>query len=539
MKRRTKIISIALMIITLTLLGVYLSQPIQPGDNPVENDTALQKGKEAYLKNPGNSQTKKPNIIILFADDLGRFDISLYDNKSVPTPNIDSLANQGTTFTSGYTSAPICSPSRAGLITGRYQERFGYEAQPSLRYPKNKLELFVFDNFIKTGAWKVNKLPSYPNASEIKQQGIPTSEITFGELFKANGYKTAVIGKWHLGFEEPFHPNKRGFDYYYGFYQSHSMFAAESDTVNIINHHHSDFTDKFIWGDGTRKGPTALYRNENIIEEKEYITDKFGSEAVQFIEQNKDNPFFLYVPFNAPHTPFQAKKADYNLFKDEQDINKRTYYAMIKSLDDAIGQITAKVSELGIEENTIIYFLSDNGGAAYTLATDNAPLKGGKFSHFEGGINIPFAVKWKGHIPAGQIYDQPVISLDIFATSAAAAGIALPADRTYDGVNLIPFLNKQTQEVPHKALFWRAGRNKAIRKGDWKLIVSEIDKKTYLYNLKQDPSEKNNLTGTEKAKLNELSHDLSNWEKTLTKPKWPSFTHYEFEFEDGKYNVDL
>jgi arylsulfatase A-like enzyme len=243
-----------------------------------------------------------------------------------------------------------------------------------------------------------------------------------------------------LGHTNGFTPLERGFDYHYGFYQAFSLFAHE-DNPDIINHHHSDFTDKMIWGNG-RVGTGRIRRDTTIIDEKAFLTEKFAEEATAFIDKNKKKPFLLYVPFNAPHTPFQVRKKYYARFAHIKDENKRVYYAMISALDDAIAQILQKVKDEGLEENTLIVFASDNGGATYTHATTNAPLKGGKFSHFEGGINVPFALRWKGKIKAHTVYNQPVSTLDIFATIASAIGAKLPSDRTYDGVDLVNKVNK-------------------------------------------------------------------------------------------------
>jgi arylsulfatase A-like enzyme len=535
-KRIKKILIPILLVLFIAVL--FLFWPINTNGKLIEPDKKLVEGKTAFLaqKDTSKSSEKKPNIIILLADDLGKYDISLYGGKSTPTPQIDSLAASGVTFTDGYVSSSICSPSRAGLLTGRYQERFGHEYQPGDRYPKNNLEYYAFKYLINTNSWRLNQKIEYPNEASIATQGLPQSEITFADLAKKQGYATAIIGKWHLGHNKGFFPLDRGFDYHYGFYQAFSLYTPEDDNPDIINHHHKDFTDKMIWGNG-RVGIGQIRRDTTIIKDKAYLTETFADEAEAFIDKNKTKPFLLYVPFNAPHTPFQVRKKYYDRFPNVKDENRRVYFAMISALDDAIGRIVAKVKKEGLEENTLIIFASDNGGADYTFATTNAPLKGGKFSHFEGGINVPFALSWKGKIKPHTVYKTPVSSLDIFSTIAAVTHSGLPKDRVYDGVDLISTVNNNTEA--HKNLYWRSGDAKAIRSGDWKLIISGKTHEEWLYNLANDKSETTDLAQKNPAKVKELHAALQNWEKGLVKPLWPNLTYYEFDFGKQKYFVDL
>jgi arylsulfatase A-like enzyme len=535
-KKITKIV--VPILIVLFLSALFLFWPINTNGKLIETDTKLAAGKAAFLSQKDSSKTseKKPNIIILLADDLGKYDISLYGGKSTPTPQIDSLAASGVTFSDGYVSSSICSPSRAGLITGRYQERFGHEYQPGDRYPKNNLEYYAFKYLINTNNWRLNPKIEYPNEASIATQGLPKSEITFADLAKRQGYSTGIIGKWHLGHNKGFFPLDRGFDYHYGFYQAFSLFAPEDDNPDIINHHHKDFTDKMIWGNG-RVGIGQIRRDTTIIQEKAYLTEKFAEEAEAFIDKNKNKPFLLYVPFNAPHTPFQVRKKYYDRFPNVKDENKRVYFAMISALDDAVGRIREKVKKEGLEENTLIIFASDNGGADYTFATTNAPLKGGKFSHFEGGINVPFALSWKGKIKPHTVYKTPVSSLDIFSTIASAIHSDLPKDRVYDGVDLVSYVNENKEA--HKNLYWRSGDAKAIRSGNYKLIISGKTHETWLYDLSKDKSETKDLAAKNPEKVKELQIALQTWEKGLIKPLWPNLTYYEFDFGKQKYFVDL
>ncbi|MEM0938390.1 MAG: sulfatase-like hydrolase/transferase [Bacteroidota bacterium] len=530
-KKRKRVLG---MIFILFIVFAYLLWPLHSDEFQITWDQQKIKEKSKILSNIKliqDSLNVPPNIVIILADDLGKSEVSAYGQDLVHTPNIDAIGTNGALFTEAYITSPICSPSRAGLITGRYQQRFGYELQPHDRYPRNWLEFIAFKYFIDTDNWVVaDEHIAYPNPEDILRQGLPPSEITLAELLKASGYRTGVIGKWHLGLNEFSYPLQRGFDYHYGFYEAFSLYAHEDDST-IVNHHHDWlFTDKYIWGPG-RTGNCAIYRNNEVVEEREYITKKFAQEAIEFIDRNKQEPFLLYLPFNAPHTPFQALKEDYEMFDQVKDQNKRVYYAMIKSLDDAVGKIMDELRKENLLENTLVFFLSDNGGASYTKATDNFPLKGGKITNFEGGINIPFMMQWKESIPSGQVFDKPVSSLDIFATAIQVAGVEMPR-RKLDGVDLIPYVSEQESGDPHEALYWRSGYNLAIRKGDWKLIINEMDGVHRLYNLKEDKSEERNLYVRNKVLVEELEKELNDWSATLVPPRWPRIM--DWEYNDGE-----
>jgi len=522
----------------VVVLLIYLFRPINTDATLLKPDEKLLAGKRDYLANTKPSPTdERPNIILLFADDLGKFDISLYGGKEVPTPNIDALAASGATLTDGYVTAPICSPSRAGLLTGRYQQRFGHELQPGDRYPGTTLEYLIAKHFIlNDGDWKLNDLKHpFPSPESQATQGLPQSEITFADLGKSQGYATGIVGKWHLGHTSGFTPLERGFDYHYGFYQAFSLFSPV-DAPGIVIQRHTDATDKFIWELG-RVGTGQIRRDNTVLDEKEYLTEKFAEEAEGFIEKNKEKPFLLYVPFNAPHTPFQVPQSYYERFPDVKDNNKRVYYAMISALDDAVGRIVQKVRAAGLEEKTLFIFTSDNGGAAYTHATNNAPLKGGKLSHFEGGINVPFVVSWKGKIAPNTQYHHPVNTLDIFSTIAANIHAPLPADRTYDGVDLVEKIGSNTPA--HEALFWRSGTSKAVRRGDWKLVISGQSDKRWLYDLANDKAESKDLAGANPEKVKELEAALAEWEKGLVAPLWRTPVRNEQYFGGELYVFDI
>jgi arylsulfatase A-like enzyme len=515
-----------------TLLVGYMLWPLDGSRHAIVFDQEKVQFREEFLKeNDSRPDTaRQPNILLILADDLGKTDISLYGSPHVKTPHIDAIGHNGVVFTEGYVSTPICSPSRAALLTGRYQQRFGFEYQPHERYARNRLEVFVFKHLMNTGDWLVADNPAAPREKDKILQGLPPTEITLAELLKKEGYRTAAIGKWHLGYNEAAEPHRRGFDYHYGFYEAFTLYGDPKDP-RIVNQRHTDFSDSHIWGKG-RKGTAAIRRNGQVIEESGFLTDRIAEEAVQFMEANRDQPFFLYVPFLTPHTPFQITQEYFDRFAHVEDVNKRVYYAMIQSLDDAVGQIMEKLRELGLEENTVVFFLSDNGGAAYTLATDNAPLKGGKFTFFEGGLNVPFMMQWKGRIPAGSAYDQPVIAMDVFTSAAALAGCSLPPDRPYDGKNLLPYLLENRPDAPHEALYWRSDNLRAIRKRNWKLVFDEKSGDEALYDLQLDKTERNDLSEQRPEVVRELKSELARWEEGLLPPSWPRVMNYRFR--DGE-----
>lgn len=499
--------------------------------------------RNKFLKQaqPHLDGTPPPNIVVILADDLGLMDVSLYGGKNVKTQHIDAIGQQGVTFTEGYISSPICAPSRAGLMTGRYQQRFGFEINIHERYPQNRIEYFVYANLLNTGDWKVAQHEDWavPTFEDMQKQGLPPTEFTLAELLKTKGYQTAAIGKWHMGYNETAIPIKRGFDYHYGFYEAFSLYAPE-DKADIINQKLSDFSDPHIWGKG-RTGNCAIRKNDKVVQEDTYLTTKIAEETNQWIKEHQREPFFVYVPFSAPHTPFQATKEYYDKYAHIESPEKRIYYAMIHALDDAVGSIMNNLKELELEDNTLVIFLSDNGGATYTGAADNSPFKGGKFTNFEGGIRVPFMMQWKGRLPAGMTYEKPVSALDIFATTAALAELQLPNDRPFDGVNLWPYLldSSYQNQVPHPALYWRSEYHKAIRKDEWKLIQDDLAEQTVLYNMRTDKEEQHNVASKHPALVQELQADFKEWEKQLINTNWPRVMDYEIHAGEAVYYFPL
>lgn len=468
----------------------------------------------------------KPNVIIIYADDLGWNQLSAYGNTKIKTPNIDALAEHGVKFTQAYATAPICSPSRMGLLTGRYQQRFGAEflVPEERNTPLTDPALIAKIKADALYRKAVSEKPLDTAAYKAIKKGIPLTETLIGQYFKQAGYATAAIGKWHAGEAEGLKPWQRGFDYYYGTLTWGSIYAntAKPGILTKSYYFHTNLSKAT-----SRQGSIEIVRgysngNAEAVDEQEYLTDRISEEAIDFIDKNKNKPFFVYVPFNAVHDPFQAKQADFDRVKNITDTTERIYLAMLLSLDDAVGRITAKLKELGLDKNTLIFFGSDNGGASYTGQMSNAPLKAGKLSDFEGGIRVPLLASFPGRLPEGKVYDLPVSNLDIFATAVAAAKIQLPKNKKFDGVNLVPYLNDKTAAQPHETLFWRNGYSKAVRQGDWKLYENERSGKLLLYNIANDLSETTDLSKTNPEKVKQLKEALLQWEKQMAKPLWPA-----------------
>jgi arylsulfatase A-like enzyme len=423
-------------------------------------------GSFCVLASSSAAEQRPPNIIIFLADDLGYADIGANGCKDIPTPHIDSLAKNGVRFTDGYANHPVCSPSRAGLLSGRYQHRFGFEHNSGP-------ERFAATNF-----------------------GLPRSEPTLAERLKPLGYATGMVGKWHIGFKEGLRPHERGFDFHYGFLGgAHSYLPGKTDNDPLV-----------------RNG-------QPVTDEKEYLTDAFAREAVGFLNRSQGKPFFLYVAFNAVHAPLEATSKYESRFPTINDSKRKTYAGMLSAMDDAIGRVLAKVRELGQEENTLIFFYSDNGGPTPQTTSRNDPLRGFKGQLFEGGIRVPFLLQWKGVVPPGRTYREMVMGFDCHATALVAAGVPFPIDKPLDGVNLLPFLNGKQTGRPHEQLFWRSGPKHAARVGDWKL-VQERGGGVELFNLKDDISEQTDLAGKEPAKLKELQAAYAAWDQQMLPAQW-------------------
>ncbi|MCC6490598.1 MAG: sulfatase-like hydrolase/transferase [Candidatus Hydrogenedentes bacterium] len=409
------------------------------------------------------TQGRRPNILVIVADDLGYGDLSVHGSTEIATPNIDSIAQGGVRFTQGYVSCPVCSPTRAGLITGRYQQRFGHEFNPG-------------------------------QVADHRTFGLPLSEVTAANILKSAGYATCMVGKWHLGFSPDRVPTARGFDEFFGFLSgSHSYVKLEPN------------------------GENSIFRGTEPVMEEEHLTDAFAREAVACIERHKDHPFFLYLTFNAVHNPLEPQPRYLDRFSAIADEKRRKYAALLTGLDDAVGQVLGKVREAGLESDTLVFFISDNGGPTAN-GSNNADLREIKGTVYEGGVRVPFFAQWKGHIPEGVTFDKPVISLDILPTAAAAAAATLPGDREIDGVNLLPFITGRNAAHPHEYLYWRFGEQSAIRNKDWKLVRNQGSEE--LFHLAADRTEKQDVLTEQPPIAEELRAAYAQWETNLIAPLW-------------------
>ena len=427
------------------------------------------------------ADAKKPNILIIVADDLGYGELSIQGNPQIPTPNIDALAHHGVRFTSGYVSGPYCSPTRAGLLTGRYQQRFGHEFNPG------------------------------PAEASSPNFGLSLNEKTIADRLRAAGYANGWFGKSHLGYLPPYHPLQRGFDEYFGFLGGqHDYLDAAGDSHNPI------------------------LRGTNRVSTIGYTTEEFANETVKFIQKHQSDPWFVYLAFNAVHAPLEATDKYLSRFNHIADRKRHTFAGMLSAMDDAVGSVMKTIHDLGQDENTLVFFISDNGGPTAQTTSGNGPLRGFKAQTWEGGVRIPYIVQWTGHLPADKVDDRPVIQLDILPTALAAAGVDVKPEWKLDGVNLLPYIRGDKTEPPHDALYWRFGGQLAIRKGDWKIVKAPGgsanpenwggSKATLegaeLYNVTQDIGEKKNLAAQNPEKFKELAADWEKWNAELIEPKW-------------------
>ena len=408
----------------------------------------------------------KPNVLVILSDDQGYADTGFNGCRDIPTPHLDQLARSGLRCTSGYVTHPYCSPTRAGLMTGRYQQRFGHEGNP-IYAPNDHL------------------------------QGLPMKEKLLPEFLKDAGYVTGWVGKWHLGAAPEFRPENRGFQETFGFIGGGHFY--QDWQVNLRSEYH-----------------VPICRNGKPVEVKEHLTVAFGHETASFIQRHKTEPWFLYLAFNAPHTPHEPTPERLAKFASITDPVRSKYAAQVSLLDDAIGETLAALRESGQEERTLVFFFSDNGGPL-GLGPCNAPFRGGKGAVYEGGIRVPFIVSWPSKLPAGRDYALPVSSLDVFATALTQAGLPLPTERPTDGVDLIPFLTGANTNAPHDRLFWRSGALLATREHDRKLdrIGNTADQ---LYNLANDIGETNNLADSRPKEAQALGAALNEWNRTLIPP---------------------
>jgi len=425
---------------------------------------------------------KKPNIILLYSDDAGYADFGFQGSTVMKTPHLDKLATAGVRFTQGYMSASTCGPSRAGLLTGRYQQRFGFEEN------------------------NVPGIMSEVSAADGAEMGLPIEEKTIADYMKSLGYTTAIFGKWHQGGADRFHPTKRGFDEFYGFRGgARSYYAYPNEPKDNLN--------KLERGFGNFEEPDG------------YLTDRLADETIAFIERNKDKPFFAFVSFNAVHTPMMAEEEDLKQFPELTGMRQEVA-AMTLALDRACGRVLDKLVELGLDDNTIVVFTNDNGGPTDKNASINLPLAGSKSNHLEGGIRVPFIMRWPGKIKENTVYTYPIISLDLLPTFVASAGGDSDKMTNLDGVNLLPYIQGEKKERPHQKLFWKKECRAVLRDGDWKLIRYP-DRPAELFNIEEDISEQNNLAAEYPEKVKKMFKEIFEWELTLERPRWLLHRDYE------------
>lgn len=442
-------------VVVLGILGVLLTLTW----------SVLHKAFQAANRLEAAAARRQPNVLLIIADDQGYHDVGFHGVKDFATPHIDSLARNGVVCTQGYVTCSVCSPSRAGLLTGRYQTRFGHE-----------------------------NLPNGPNA------GLPVEEITLGTLLQNAGYKTAALGKWHLGTNRQlFHPNVRGFRQFFGF------LGAQHDYFNY-------------------GGGDPIQYNGQPVQGNQYLTHALTDRAVSFIDQYANQPFFLYLAYNSPHAPNQAPEEYLERFAHIKDPRRRSYAAMMTALDDGIGRVLHTLRRHELDKDTLIFYLSDNGGPLTLLGpngSDNTPLFGQKTQLYDGGVRVPFVVQWRRRLPQGTTYDHPVIALDLFTTALAAAGVKPPSDRIIDGVNLVPYFSGDKAAPPHEYLYWRqgGGRDFAVRDARYKLVRMN-NGPVQLFDLQSKLGETYDIAAEQPKEFSRLLKVYNKWDAQMVPPRW-------------------
>lgn len=468
------------------------------------------------------SPNRMPNIIVILADDLGYNDISAFGGGVaggiVKTPRIDSLMRDGARFRNAYAANATCSPSRAAIMTGRYPSRFGFEfTSAPVLFARTIYEQFAAEtDRVAPPLYFDEREADMP---ALETLGLPPGEVTIAELLRGKGYHTLLFGKWHLGEAKGLRPTDQGFDESLGFYQGASLFIDEDDPLAVNAKVDFDPIDKFLWANLRF---AVKYNDGPAFKPSEYMTDYLANQAAAAIKANRNRPFFMYLAFNAPHTPLQALKSDYDALSAISDHRLRTYGAMIRALDRGVGTVLDTLEAEGLADNTLVIFTSDNGGANYIGLRDiNKPYRGWKATFFEGGIQVPFFIRWPSRIAPGTVLEGPAAHFDIFATAAAAAGAALPSERPIDGVDLVGG-SGGFQGAAHLSLFWRSGHYKVVRADGWKLQVTERPDKVWLFDLNTDPTEQHNVADQFPDRVAAMKAMLAEQDKVAGKPLWPA-----------------
>ncbi len=427
------------------------------------------------------ANAESPNVIVIMSDDGGYADIGFsgkrLDKANFATPHIDAIAGEGVIFDQAYVTASVCSPSRAGMLTGRYQQRFGHEYN----------------------------LPVHPEPGDVaRYSGLNINELTLADHLRAGGYTTGLIGKWHLGLAPQFHPNERGFDFFYGLLGGGRSYW-ENDQQD------TDYR--------------RIYRNQRAEPYRGYLTDRLGDEAIRFVHENKSQPFFLFLSHTAVHAPMEAKPQHLEAMAHIENKQRRTLAAMTLALDDSVGELMSTLDELSLRDNTLVIFLNDNGGPSDYNWSSNLPLMGVKGTLAEGGIRVPFTIRWPNKFKAGSSYHHPISALDIVPTVLAATGVAKQGELALDGVNLLPYLHEKQNNIPHPTLYWRRAAFAAIRHKDHKLIRFP-DRPAVLYNMVADPFEAVDLAPQQPALVAQLMKKLFAWENQLQAPLFLTHTKW-------------
>jgi arylsulfatase A-like enzyme len=462
----------------IALFGINQMMAAQAEIGPTQ-EINWSTGTDAEGRSP---EDRPPNIVLILADDLGWNDLSMNGpNPTTQTPNIDALAAEGLTFSQGYAANGTCAPSRAALMSGRYGTRFGFEFTPT---PAGMMPIV---GLVGNTMDRPLLPPTLSNTEEgslsFDEMGMPPTEITLAELLTDQGYHTVHIGKWHLGQVNGMAAHDQGFAE--SLLMASGLYGRRDDAQVVQARQDFDPIDRFLWA---ALNFAASFNGGPLFEPPKYLTDYYTDQAVKVIEANKDRPFFLYLAHWAPHTPLQASKEDYAALSHIELHRERVYAAMIRSLDRGVGRVMQALKANDLDENTLVMFTSDNGGAGYIGLPDvNDPYRGWKITLFEGGIRVPFLARWPARLPAGETFDAPVHHFDMYATAAAAAGADLPTDRVMDGVDLTAYVTGiDTTQAPHEYLFFRSGAAQAVRDERWKLMVSAPEgqpRKEWLFDL--------------------------------------------------------
>ena len=511
-------------------LLVWVAPKLLKITSPVAENRELNwsQGPEVVASEPAD---RPPNIVLIVTDDMGFNDISLYNggagDGTLQTPSIDALAHEGVTFTNGYAANAVCAPSRASIMTGRYSTRFGFEFTP---FFKTGVTIFRWMEELNPGPVPLFlDEASAATMKPLQELGLPSSEITIAELLKQQGYYTAHVGKWHLGSVNDMVVTNQGFD---DSLELKGTLYLPQDHPDVVNAKvEGDRIDRMVWATGTYSAAFNGVGNPGEqFKPKGYLTDYYTDQAVKVIENNRNRPFFLYLAHWGIHNPLQAARADYDALSHIEDHRLRVYSAMIRAVDRSVARVTQALEENGLTDNTLIILTSDNGGAGYIgLPNVNKPYRGWKLNHFEGGTHVPFMARWPARISAGTSMEDPIHHNDIFTTIAAAAGAHLPQDRKIDGVDLLPYIRKETSGAPHETLFWREGHQQTVLHQGWKLIRAEqphlpqpAPMAKWLFNLAVDPTEQNNLAAQNSEKLAELEALLAAHNAEQVEPLWPT-----------------